>query len=458
MFEAITFEIVKILIMHFIKSLQRLLVSNSPDLKIVCNNNQVIHSHKILFGLLHVSLAEILMQDEFTDQTVTILLPIDSEDLKTALNSDCIEDSTNILNNIFKCSIDLDPDTSKQKDDTSRVELEDYDIEDFVSECINEPFDDVKFKDYLTKEKESMTTGTESIIEEKKIFKKVKLVDLLLKDDEDFSKTPQEHKIESVKNENSEKKDEKLQKIESLKSHGCQGVSHACDQCNFVAKYKSNLTAHIRSKHEGVKYACNQCDQQFTRKCHVTSHIQSKHEGVKYPCNQCGQQFTQQCHVTEHIKSKHEGVKYPCNQCNLQFKTQSNLRRHIRLLHWSIKSHIKSKHACDQCNFITKYKSHLTAHIQSKHGGVKYACNQCDQQFTRKCHVTSHIQSKHEGVKYPCNQCGQQFTQQCHVTEHIKSKHEGVRYPCNQCNLQYTTQSHLRRHIRSIHLSIKRFK
>ena len=220
--------------MHFIKTLQRLLVSNSPDLKIVCNNNQVIHSNKILFGLLHVSLAEILMQDEFTGQTVTILLPIDSEDLKTALNLDCFEDSTNILDNIFKCNIDLDPDTSKSKQDndtildTNTVELEDYDIEDFVSECINESFDDVK---------ESKTKGKEINIEEKKILKKVKLVDLLIKDNEDILETPQVHKIESVRDENSEKQDEKLQNIESLKRKHQQ--SHDDDMIKQEPKNKT---------------------------------------------------------------------------------------------------------------------------------------------------------------------------------------------------------------------------
>ena len=212
------------------------------------------------------------MQDEFTGQTVTILLPIDSEDLKTALNLDCIEDSTKIINNIFKCNIDLDLDTSKskQEDDTSTVELE-----DFVSECIYEPFDDVK---------ESMTKGKEINIEEKKILKKVKLVDLLMKDDEDFSETPLEHKIESVREANSEKQDEKLQNIESLKRKHQQ--SHDDDMIKQEPKNKTDA-------------------------------------------------------VSVHIQSKHEGVQYPCDQCNLQYTTQSSLRRHISSLHWSVKSHIK---------------------------------------------------------------------------------------------------------------------
>ena len=35
---------------------------------------------------------------------------------------------------------------------------------------------------------------------------------------------------------------------------------------------------HIQVKHEGLKYACNQCDYQATTKGNMTIHIQNKHE------------------------------------------------------------------------------------------------------------------------------------------------------------------------------------
>ena len=253
----------KFLIMHFIKTLQRLMVSNSTDLKVVCNDNKIIHSHKIIFGLIHVSLAEIFIQDEFTDQKVTIFLPIDSEDLKRALKFDSIEDSTNIINNIFKLNLDSDPEPSKQENN-------------------------VNFEDVFQKEKESIEN-------DKKMVKKVKLADV-----EDFSET----------------QDEKLQNKESLKRKHQQrrfvkvNGKYECGQCHKTYTQKSHLTTHIQSIHEGIKYACDQCDQQFTSQGSLTSHIQSKHEGVKYACNQCDYQATTQSSLTVHIKSKHEDVKY----------------------------------------------------------------------------------------------------------------------------------------------------
>ena len=37
------------------------------------------------------------------------------------------------------------------------------------------------------------------------------------------------------------------------------------------------LTKHIQSKHKGIKYACNQCDYQATYKNNLTSHIKRNH-------------------------------------------------------------------------------------------------------------------------------------------------------------------------------------
>ena len=56
---------------------------------------------------------------------------------------------------------------------------------------------------------------------------------------------------------------------------------------------------------EVVKYACDQCDYQFTRQSNLTEHIKSKHEGVKYACDQCDYQFTQKSNLRTHIKNKH---------------------------------------------------------------------------------------------------------------------------------------------------------
>ena len=73
----------------------------------------------------------------------------------------------------------------------------------------------------------------------------------------------------------------------------------------------------------------------------VLSILKSKHEGVKYACEQCDYQATTKFDLTRHIKSRHEGIKYDCDQCEYQATTQSSLRRHSKAKHL-FKGYIKS--------------------------------------------------------------------------------------------------------------------
>ena len=164
--------------MFLIKALQKLLVSYPSDLKIVCNNNQIVQSHKILFGLLHVSLEEIFSQDDFTNQMVTIYLPMGSEELKKALDFTSLEDSMNLINNIYKTK--SSPEPSKPVHDDSPVKLESIEMEDFASEYISETVEDSE--DFLPKSDGLHPIMDESLDikkEEKKVVKKVKLSELL---------------------------------------------------------------------------------------------------------------------------------------------------------------------------------------------------------------------------------------------------------------------------------------
>ena len=174
--------------MNVIKKLQRLLITIPSDLKIVCSNNQIVHSHKILFGLLHASLEEIFIKEEFTNQTATIFLPIYSEHLKTVLTFDSIEDSTNVINNIFKCN--FDPEPLKPVNDVEKVKPEATEIEDLASECIYEPVEDENYED-----EESINTGNNIIENKKNIVKKVKLADLLNNDIEDLPEHQTQNQI-----------------------------------------------------------------------------------------------------------------------------------------------------------------------------------------------------------------------------------------------------------------------
>ena len=77
---------------------------------------------------------------------------------------------------------------------------------------------------------------------------------------------------------------------------------HKIVVCTLTSN-QSNLTVHIKSKHEGVKYVCNQCDYQATSLDHLRVHIQSKHEGMKYSCIHCHKQYYDSSSLRRHFKT-----------------------------------------------------------------------------------------------------------------------------------------------------------
>lgn len=59
-------------------------------------------------------------------------------------------------------------------------------------------------------------------------------------------------------------------------------VCHECNKCDYKDKatWKSNLSTHMKSRHEGVKFPCYQCDYSATSKDNLLAHIKSRHDVV----------------------------------------------------------------------------------------------------------------------------------------------------------------------------------
>ena len=65
---------------------QKLLAHSKPDLKITCEDNEKLLSHRILLGMADPCLADILLEEEIvSDSVTTIIIPLNSEDVKLYL-------------------------------------------------------------------------------------------------------------------------------------------------------------------------------------------------------------------------------------------------------------------------------------------------------------------------------------------------------------------------------------
>ena len=88
------------------------------------------------------------------------------------------------------------------------------------------------------------------------------------------------------------------------------GVKFKCNQCDYEASQRSNLSLHIQHKHEGIEYFCTECEYRAPYKHELKKHHQLKHGDTQYLCNECEYQAWCQSSLKSHIQSKHEGKVY----------------------------------------------------------------------------------------------------------------------------------------------------
>jgi len=57
-----------------------------------------------------------------------------------------------------------------------------------------------------------------------------------------------------------------------------EGISYACDQCEYAATRRDSLKRHKQAQHEGIRYPCTQCEYAATTAGHLKTHVKAKHK------------------------------------------------------------------------------------------------------------------------------------------------------------------------------------
>ena len=113
------------------------------------------------------------------------------------------------------------------------------------------------------------------------------------------------------------------------------------DDKNLDELNKTDDEAKIQETYDEIKQkkkknACNQCDYVPKYRYQLMRHIQSVHEGIKFPCNQCDYIGIHKTNLQRHVQSIHADRKSPCNQCDYQATTSESLKRHKQIYHKQI--------------------------------------------------------------------------------------------------------------------------
>ena len=370
------------------KSIQILLKSIPPDLRIICEDKMEFSSHKLLFGLMNTTLASIFLEDEFINEMVTLVMPTVGEHLEAMLNDEFMLKSK--LEEIFSTSLHC-PTGSR---DVIKYLNESRSIELIMTEGRH------KFKE--EEEDESIEPDMGSVEEgdmmpnpvrisfkkqERKERKKLLQIKKGKKTDhnpvpcEDCGKMCQDSR--ALYNHRKYHQDQNPVPCEdcgkmcrnsrALNNHKkyhheiTEQVLQKCDKCDYSTFHKAALYAHIKNHHDSQKVQCTECGKSFfghkLYKAHVERmHMERGNEVVQ--CKECGKQFPKY-RLKIHIRLMHKERKFACHLCTYKAQTNYNLRLHINKTHLGIKEF--PKHKCPHCDIDT---TNLDWHIKVHHKNI----------------------------------------------------------------------------------------
>ncbi|KAJ8675112.1 hypothetical protein QAD02_010898 [Eretmocerus hayati] len=202
------------------------------------------------------------------------------------------------------------------------------------------------------------------------------------------------------------------------------GEEFKCGGCDFTTKHIFKLELHIERKHTlEPTYECEMCGKKYKTKIDLAAHIKFLHMNSASVCDICGKlcRNTNALHV--HRKNEHYTPKFKCPHCARRMVTQENLNQHIERQHLN-----RVKPLCHYCGKSFDQINKLKEHVRSHTGERPFKCKVCGRSFGRAGVYRQHMLT-HSGVKpYVCDICGKAFTQKPGLIGHRKS-HPGAKDP-----------------------------
>ena len=266
-----------------------------------------------------------------------------------------------------------------------------------------------------------------------------------------------------------------------IKSVHKQDRHFMCDQCDYAASVKCNLTHHIQSVH-GIKrdFKCHLCDYAASKKCNLTSHIRSVHEKRRnFKCSQCDYAAAVKWNLTIHIKSVHkkkndfECGKYSFNSADTaqtdtetksalkaeeisenEMKMKSFDNRHRYEIHKASHGGDPLYKACDICEKVVQCRQ-FRRHMENCHninGPFYIECHWCEKKLSTY-NYKDHAMRKHFYGNFICETCP--FSCYCakDLIAHVKEDHREDQFArCPSCKKEVLV-THLESHHRSCLLS-----
>ncbi|KAK3086447.1 hypothetical protein FSP39_018549 [Pinctada imbricata] len=218
--------------------------------------------------------------------------------------------------------------------------------------------------------------------------------------------------------------------------------------CNFITKWKKNISHHVKSHNTTRPFVCHICSMTFKRGQTLKNHLFRHNDDKPKKCDECGFRCKSNYELRMH-KLKHSDVRpFPCTfpGCQQRCKVKSDLVKHMRI-------HTKERNVlCPLCGKGFKSLSDCNKH-QKRHSDIRpYGCDICGKFFRFIQGLKQHLRN-HQGIKpFQCDVCGHLFSNKSNKDNHMKTHNYDERpYRCPICPYGAKSKDHLLAHIGTMH-------
>ena len=452
---------------------QKLLAHSKPDLRIICEDNEKLLSHRILLGMADPCLADILLQEDFvSDSVTTIIIPLNSEEVKLYLE-DIGKMTMMTTNPLIWDIIDVSETTEFKLDENAEVEAvinefgmnnlvlvseevkpskhhktihevnppeKSYCEDEILAPTLKSASSEIKFsslKDHFSKDEESGNFVCKYCCLSFQSIRKDPRRDHLMSKHQD--------KVTGLLNSGFWAKHFKSDK----ETGNC-----ICLHCSKVISSGPNSN----KRHTLIFHSDKITEEDLAKPSFLWDHF-SNDDTKNYLCQHCGKSFNHFQNAKKHLISYHTDTIDESKVEKATLKKVKDRKNELNRMEVEMKNKKIMKETCPHCGKSYTAKTCLKKHLKHFEANGecvrRVTCSQCGKILKGETSLKSHIRTYHEEKEKEwedCVECGKRL-QRVSMKHHIFVQHSDafVPFQCQHCEYPAKSKAELKRHIKIKH-------
>ncbi|XP_058807288.1 zinc finger protein ZFMSA12A-like isoform X2 [Phymastichus coffea] len=196
----------------------------------------------------------------------------------------------------------------------------------------------------------------------------------------------------------------------------CRGCDSVLDAARVHSK-RNNCYYCVKP----LSYRCANCKRQYSNSSAVHNHLRYEcNNQPQFGCPHCEYRAKQKGNLLAHIQRKHTAKE--CAGCGLKFNDNVSLRMHMST-QCRTETMLRCQLCTFTCNFITKMKEHVRIEHKSR-----YQCRQCGKKYKNYKSLKSHENACGSKADFQCEYCDYKTTYKVRIQAHLQTRHPELAY------------------------------